>query len=376
MTQEEKAKAYNELVGEIKKAYLYAQTDSTKAVLEDILPELKESEDERIRKALIRFHKSSIDIDGIKGEDIISWLEKQGQETMKVSIWKHWKDGIAGNGNGEPIFLIKSGNTYTLSSGLSFECDYIELSELDNLMLEKQDKKDNQVKLPPFTFDDILALQCCMETAKNVQEDKELYKALLILHDKLYDAYELGKQGVQKETLCDKCKKEQPSHSCQVITALGRCYIEGINKVKPKFKVGDWITDGDLHCKISDILDDRYIVDTKFKKRSAIPFRRENNYHLWTIEDAKDGDVLVASDGSIFLFKGTIDYACIHYVALATDGTVVFNEGLEHFWENSTAVHPSTKEQRDLLFQKMKDNGYEWNADKKELIIEEFDICI
>lgn len=152
-------KKYNELVGKIKKAYLYAQTDSTKAVLEDILPELKESEGERIRKALIRFHKSSIDIDGIKGEDIISWLEKQGQETMKVSIWKHWKDGIAGNGNGEPIFLIKNGNTYTLSSGLSFECDYIELSELDNLMLEKQDKKDNQVKLPPFTFDDILALQ-------------------------------------------------------------------------------------------------------------------------------------------------------------------------------------------------------------------------
>lgn len=40
-------------------------------------PELKESEDERIRKALIRFHKSTIDIDGIKGADIILWLEKQ-----------------------------------------------------------------------------------------------------------------------------------------------------------------------------------------------------------------------------------------------------------------------------------------------------------
>ena len=72
-------KKYNELVGKIKRAYLYAQTDSTKAVLEDILPELRESKDERVRKALIRFHKSSIDIDGIKGEDIISWLEKQGE---------------------------------------------------------------------------------------------------------------------------------------------------------------------------------------------------------------------------------------------------------------------------------------------------------
>lgn len=51
---------------------------------------------------------------------------------------------------------------------------------------------------------------------------------------------ELEKQGEQKETLCDKCRKAQPSHSCQDITALGRCYIENINtsnKVEPKFKV-------------------------------------------------------------------------------------------------------------------------------------------
>ena len=33
----------------------------------DNFPELAESEDERIRKELIRFHKSTIDIDGIKG---------------------------------------------------------------------------------------------------------------------------------------------------------------------------------------------------------------------------------------------------------------------------------------------------------------------
>lgn len=50
-------------------------------------PELKESEDERIRETLIRFHKSTIDVDGIKGEDIIAWLEKQeGCEHIK----KEW----------------------------------------------------------------------------------------------------------------------------------------------------------------------------------------------------------------------------------------------------------------------------------------------
>jgi len=107
--------------------------------IEYIFPELKESEDERIMKELISF------LEGFcanKNKDRwIAWLEKQGQEPKKVSIWKHWKDGIAGNGEGEQIYLIKYGNTYHLSSCLSFECDYIELSELDNLMSEKQDEQ-------------------------------------------------------------------------------------------------------------------------------------------------------------------------------------------------------------------------------------------
>ena len=49
-------------------------------------PELNGSEDERIRKALIRFHKSTIDIDGIKGKDILDWLEKQGESDKSLYI--------------------------------------------------------------------------------------------------------------------------------------------------------------------------------------------------------------------------------------------------------------------------------------------------
>ena len=48
-----------------------------------IFPELGESDDERIRKALIRFHKSTIEIDGIKGADIIAWLEKQREQNYR-----------------------------------------------------------------------------------------------------------------------------------------------------------------------------------------------------------------------------------------------------------------------------------------------------
>lgn len=69
-------KKYKELEGKIKKAYLYAQTDSTKAVLEDILSELKESEDEKIRKEIVRFIQMEVE-DEIVGNKWIAWLEKK-----------------------------------------------------------------------------------------------------------------------------------------------------------------------------------------------------------------------------------------------------------------------------------------------------------
>lgn len=61
--------------------------------------------------------------------------------------------------------------------------------------IEKQGEQKKQVHFPKFTFDDILALQCCMVIAKNVQEDNELYEQLNLIHNKMYDAYRLGKQG-------------------------------------------------------------------------------------------------------------------------------------------------------------------------------------
>ena len=85
MTIEEKAKAYDEaleLARDYYKANLKLNNADENLLLEDIFPELKESVDEMIKKALVRFHKSTIDIDGIKGADILAWLEKQGEQNF------------------------------------------------------------------------------------------------------------------------------------------------------------------------------------------------------------------------------------------------------------------------------------------------------
>ena len=144
---------------------------------------------------------------------------------------------------------------------------------------------------------------------------------------------------------------------------------------EPRFKVGDWVVwDNMTTYHIEDIYQGKEslmytVTDTHNRNRThSFSVKGFERYaRLWTIQDAKDGDVLVASDGSIFLFKDVIDCGCKHYVGLTTNNEVQFNEGLEHYWETSTAVHPAAKEQRDLLFQKMNEAGYEWDAEKKEL---------
>lgn len=110
-------KKYKELEGKIKKAYLYAQTDSTKAVLEDILPELAESEDEKIRKDIIRVFTGEIPYTSKEeNEKYISWLEKQGKKTQCKSALEAIKEKPANNANKvEPKFKVKyAGNEYNV----------------------------------------------------------------------------------------------------------------------------------------------------------------------------------------------------------------------------------------------------------------------
>ena len=93
-------KKYKEIVGQIKKAYLYAQTDSTKAVLEEIFPELAESNDEKIRKEILSFCKNRADNypNDPKYANIgnwISWLEKQDDKIdfANKEYWRGYREG-------------------------------------------------------------------------------------------------------------------------------------------------------------------------------------------------------------------------------------------------------------------------------------------
>ena len=132
-------------------------------------------------------------------------------------------------------------------------------------------------------------------------------------------------------------------------------------------KVGDFIVNDYCMGRVVRITDDAYLLDTE----QGIPFSCQST-RLWDItKDAKEGDVLYCKGGNgieyFVMNKGINIYGNIdsyfRYNSL-NDFGVDIPSVLSTVCDNIT---PVTKEQRDLLFQKMKEAGYVWDAVNKEL---------
>ena len=135
------------------------------------------------------------------------------------------------------------------------------------------------------------------------------------------------------------------------------------DKHEPKFHVGEWIVWQDKYYKVNYNGCGYELVDQNGLSTSLEYGTIEENAHLWTIQDAKDGDVLVDVYGNIGICEQCDDFDWVSYCSLGCNG------GFQHFKieHENEKTYPATKEQRDLLFTKMKEAGYEWDAEKKEL---------
>lgn len=140
------------------------------------------------------------------------------------------------------------------------------------------------------------------------------------------------------------------------------------NKVEPKFKVGDWVTlDGGygfccLHIKNVDVDNNKYEMRFPKKYLPNIDYI-DRECHLWTIKDARDGDVL-ASDSSVFIFKE--EYIAGKPTAYCGIMNGQFIQGQDGCWTNER-YYPASEEDFALLMHKMKDEGYQFDFVNKEL---------
>ena len=142
------------------------------------------------------------------------------------------------------------------------------------------------------------------------------------------------------------------------------------DKVEPKFKVGDWIINPrtGLIKHIKNVLLCDNNGNYEFESSSMSIDSVDNSFRLWTIQDAKDGDVLITTfeeDNTIVMYHSmcTIDTINVH--CCLDNKFTRANLGVFDVED----VKPATKEQRDILFQKMHEAGYEWNPETKELIV-------
>ena len=267
---------------------------SVRTALDTIIPELRESEDEEIKKWIIDdiiYNMNNEPLNNSeykkKAEKAIAWLEKQWKETS------------------EKEFTFKA---------LPRLIEMIEVSDRAKAYTEK--------------------LAVALDNEGYHTDAKIVRESIKIMNG----------EEVPMATM-----DEQKS----------------VDKVEPKFHEGEWITNGDYTWKIAEVKPLDYILQSQDGNIVDDTISHvDEQFHSFTVKDAKDGDVLATKD-TVFIFKH-IDKAglslCKSYCEVI--GNSELGLGFDFSINN---VHPATKEQRDTLFLKMKEAGYEWSEETHEL---------
>lgn len=279
----------------IVKRHYPANKQMLNGALEFLIPELKVSEDERIREVLVDYFKrykgqeergGSTMFCGIPTDDIITWFEKQGEQkpTDKIHLGKEYK-------------CIASPRYSTFMTGKIYKPEDKFLCSLMNF---------------------------CSDCFEPIEDSEQI--------DLTFNT----------------------------------------DKVEPKFKDGDWIVYKDAVWKVCNIGLQNYYDLLKINNEVSTRLIKDvdKEAHLWTIDDAKDGDILTSCINETFIYNGCLDEHCVSCYCGLNIGGQFYTYGIsgrKRIWSDNKDITPATKGQCDFLFQKMKEVGYEWDAENKKL---------
>lgn len=160
-------------------------------------------------------------------------------------------------------------------------------------------------------------------------------------------------------------KKLEPNDSKPAIESRKESAANN-SRIKPKFKEGSYaVSDIDKKARlVSEVHCDEtncyYLVEGKQYNIEAY----DKLHHNWSIDDAHPGDILTASDNSVFIFSGIKDNHALYYAAVTLDGFVQISDG-KHMWEDVQGCYPATNKQCQLLIELMNRIGYAWDGTAK-----------
>lgn len=141
------------------------------------------------------------------------------------------------------------------------------------------------------------------------------------------------------------------------------------DKVEPKFHEGEWVTNGDYTWKIIDVEPLDYILQSQDGNIVDDTISHvDEQFNLWTIQDAKDGDVLYSLDSNRpFIYKERNGYEQAKaYCGLNIYGKF-FVSGTKDCVITLDKYVPATKEQRDTLERAITNAGYRWDRENLKL---------
>lgn len=417
----------------VRATQLWECGDITRENLEYIFPELAESEDEKIRKTIIRFFKdqysnetemydgsvtvgkaiawlekqenkksfglneekkiknvirgwiytlpASFFDNGISKEEILTWLEKQGDKDKLIQELGEYKVKYTQEVLEKHLKTINKDDERLRKTTIAFLKDFAEQG-YENAVecIDWLEKQVDHNKWKP-SKDEMDALYGLAYITNKMDDKKDeaitkLYQDLkreffngasyenMFLSSPVDSDINVEKQGEQEEPQVYETKDSE------IIT-----YSEnkGYKVIESKFHEGDWITNGQLTCKVLNITSKSYELhlynDDNCHFETDIQ-SVDKDYHLWTVSDAKNGDVLayVTDEEDLWIMIYWSLYepyeGHVHYHALLVN---------DSFSDKGTCciciddLKPATKEQHDLLFSKMKEADYEFNFEKKEL---------
>ena len=361
-------KKYKEAQGWIEKIYPTLQHEQQMEA-EAFFPELKESEDEKIRKAI---HIYLDWLDGRKDcqpkgdytiKDMIAWLEKQ-KEFVSADFDDVWETADCEE-------LIATLDKYSKDAIKEMCHAWYD----KGIELERRNWLEKQGEQKPFDYENANIAQ--KDFAPKVEPKfKVKYAGSEYNILEVKDIAGVAFYGIEDEpNHIDYVKAE----NCEIISGYGikengsPYPTKPADKVEPKFQNGQWIVWQNKCYKVNYNGCGYELVDQNGLSTSLEYGTVDESAHLWTIEDAKDGDVLVC--------KGDIKYSngikyekiCLFnnldnaFFTLTKTSNYKEEYDIDVNIDYPDNIVPATKEQKEILFMAMKEAGYEWSDKDRKL---------
>lgn len=417
MTEKEKAKAYDEALERVKKLY-------GKGITEEIFPELKEDDNEKIRKEITSILRNAYwTSNKNRFDELVAWLEKHGKEEYGLKSFKDedvrkfmqyiekqakayefnlpnrsydiyafakdllvWieKQYTPHTEKNEPKFkvgdwIVTHKNKVlqiTSIEGTSYrfnnESHYWPICYCDEecRLWTIEDAKDGDILackeeillFKSYSVQERISLYCWYNGHTNNFHSKEMIDTLLTKGNKVCPATKEQRDALMKAMNYAGYKWDAETKTLEKLE-------------KSSFHKGDWVVNKFGDSWHIDSLDKKnYQVSDGKGNYNYFPISKQDEMHLWTIQDAKDGDIICYRD-EISLYKNEIEncnkqdttFGGFVYYCCYDGKRFITNSFYLLTGQDEIDIYPATKEQRDLLFQKMKEAGYEWDTKKKEL---------